>query len=248
MNTTKESMKTMREEILKHCEVLGCLPDEIEKLENKTFQVEHPSLWNKKKDRAYVQQWASYNGISFTYENGTVIFQELSDEEFSRKYRLKEVAFQQYYLLTKVQVENKKIDKLISELEGYEEITPSFPFETKSSDVVIGMFPKDTPEKDFADFEVCDVIIYDRDYQEYFKLKTMRSGFSEVFTGEVQCRTGLMDGGYIIRLRELATIVVGGDGIIYLYKEEKEIESEFSQEELEDALMHCYGKSFKDIK
>lgn len=249
MNTTKESIKAMREEILKHCEYLGCLPDEFETLENKTFQVEHPSLWNKKNDRIYVQKWAAYNGISFTYANGTVTFQELSNDTYARKYRLQQAASQQYYLRTKVKVKNKKIDKLIEELEGYEEIpTPSFPFETKGSDVVIGMFPKDTPEKDFADFEVCDVIIYDRDYQEYFKVKTMRNGFSEVFTGEVQCRTGLMDGGYIVRLREGATIDVGEDRIIYLYKEGTKIESEFSQEELEDALVHSYGKSFKDIK
>ena len=248
MNTTKESMKIMRAEVLKHCKMYNCLPDEIETLENKSFQVEHTSLWNKKNDRIHVQKWAAYNGISFTYENGTVTFQELSDDTFSKMYRLKEVSYQQYYIRTKVKVENKKIDKLIEELEGFKEIpTPSFPFETKGSDVVIGMFPKDTPEQDFADFERCDVIIFDRDYQEYFKVKTMRSGFTEVFTGEVPCRTGLMDGGYIVRLREGATIVVSGEGIIYLYKEGTKIESEFSQEELEDALVHCYGKSFKDI-
>lgn len=244
MNPINKSFKSMTNEVLEHCKMLGCLPGNFDSIDIKTFKVNDVSLWNHDENRNQVQRKLEFFGIRFLYEDGYIRFIPMSNEEYLTKNTLKDAAYKRYFLQTRVTIQNSKIDKLLAELQGYKEIQVNLPFETKSSDVVIFMSPKDTPEKDFAGFELCDVLVYDRNYEEYFILKNMDSGFTEIFTNEVPCRTGLSDGGYMVRIRELAIIKNNGCKL-YIMPEDTPIKKEFSDEELEQALMDCYSKSFK---
>lgn len=210
--------------------------------EIETFVVANKELWDNEDYRNLLARKMKYLAIDFQYENGKVIFKEIEAKEYHRLMDLKKKAWERYYAKTQVKIENKKMDALLSQLKEYKEIEAYFPYYTRSSDTVIFLFPKDIPEKDWVDIEICDAVIYDRNYQEYFKVKLNERGVTEVFTNEVPVRTGLGDGGYMVRLRGTCIIDTSGTKM-YLIKDDVELSNDFTEEELEQALNDCYGKS-----
>ena len=237
----KEIVKKINDEINQNIKMFGCMED-FEALEIKEFIVSDSTLWENHEEVRLVQRRMEYIGIRFSYGNGKVEFHPMPEEEWLYKEQLKNAAHRRHYMETKIQVNNKLMDQLIAQLPGYKEINVRLPYETKSSDVVIFMFPKDEPEKDWAGFENCDVLVYDRNYEEYFKIKTM-GGFTEIFTNDVAVRTGLSDGGYMVRLRETA-IIIADDTKITILNDEVQIKEKFTEEELKQALFDVYGKEF----
>ncbi|MBP1308947.1 hypothetical protein JOD82_001967 [Paenibacillus sp. 1182] len=127
---------------------------------------------------------------------------------------------------------------LLDQLPTFKEQELYLPYRA-SGDTVIYMFPKDEPKQDHNGFEICDVLIYNRDREEYFRLKTVGDGFTEILNHGVALRTGISDGGYMVRLRENAWIIEadGGGNSLFLMNEDTEMEKEFTVEDLKKALL-----------
>lgn len=232
MNANEEQIKKMTREIL------GKKAGEI-------YSVTEKILWEHEENRQHVKRRISYYGLDFSYENGVLIFSALDIEVRNRQSKLKETAYQEYFIQQHVTVENKKMNTLLEELkeQGFEEKEETLPYRTKSDDTIVFFFPKDTPEKDHAGFEICDVLIYDRVFETYFKVKNIEEGFTEIMNRGVFCRSSCCEGGYMTRIREEAVLDITCGSILLILPGDTEIKQEFSKEELAQALYDCYGKT-----
>ncbi|MFF2532289.1 hypothetical protein ACFVS2_25605 [Brevibacillus sp. NPDC058079] len=212
------------------------------------FSTKYKDYWENEGNRIDTQRRVGYYGIQVEYADGEVHVNELPDEEYLRRVKLKDFAHRKYCLLSKVKVKNKKIEAFLGQLEGFKEVQALLPYETKGTDTVIFLFPKDNQTKDWAGFALCDVLIYDRDYKEYFKLKTLSNGFTEILSNGIACRTGICDGGYMVRLRERCIIHETAEGSLFLLNVNTEFKQEYTEEEMEQALQDCFGKTFTNLE
>ena len=244
-----ETIRKMMDEVNAHAKALSCLGS-VNREEATDFTVDDFNLWRKTARVNELQRRMSYYGVAFTYENGKVTFVPMEEELFDHKQELKDRAWRRYYLETRINVSNQKMDAYLAQLTDMKQIHVQFPYETKTSNTIVWLFPKDTPSQSHADIEECDALIVDFDYNEYIILKTMTNGFTEVFTNGVHTRAGMADGGVFYRLRETA-FIDHKEGFIYLVEEDAmpaEPNEKYSEEELAQALMDCYGKTFQPIE
>jgi hypothetical protein len=204
------------------------------------FTVENKEDWINESNIEYALKYISFYGTTFKYFDGKVILSKLSEEEYSRKAKLREKVTKQHFIDKKDKTENEKINNLLKELSGFKEINHSFPYYPKGADIVIFMSPKDKPTKDWNDIEECDLLIYDRDFEEYFIAKRVENGFKEIFCNNVNCRTFLSNGGYMVRVREKC-IVAFDDDQIFILPSETEIKEKFTKKELEEAHQMFFG-------
>lgn len=243
-----ETIRKMMDEVNAHAKALSCL-GEVNREEATDFKVTDTNLWRKTTRVEELQRRMGYYGVAFTYENGHVTFVPMEEETFYDKQEVKDKAWRRYYLENNVTVSNQKMDAYLAQLPDMKQIHVQFPYETKTSNTIVWLFPKDTPSQNHADIEECDALIVDFDYNEYIILKTMENGFTEVFSHGVHTRAGMADGGMFYRLRETA-FIDHKNGFIYVIEEDampEESNEKFSEEELAQALMDCYGKTFQAI-
>lgn len=246
MIIVSEDIKEMTAEIFDNCGAFRLTT--LDRCKNKTFHVKDRRMWDIEENRTITLKRTEYFGIQFTYNNGIVSFVPMDKAECTRKHQIRETAHQMHFLQNNVVVSNRKMDDFIKELkaedEEYQEINMKFPYYTESDETFIFLFPKDKSEKNYVGYERCDALIYDTCYHTYYKVKTMGNGFTEVFSNNVLCRSGMAEGGFITRLRESCIIDVD-NSMIYLLPVEAEIKPKFTEEELEEALQLVYGFTLK---
>jgi len=245
MNVVSKDIRKMTSELFDNCGTFGLI--DLNDCKNKTFQVEDRAIWDVEENRVLALKRAEYFGIRFTYSDGEVQFVTMDLQEYSRKSEIKETAHKRYYIQKNIEVKNKKMDAFIEELNengDYKEVNISFPYLTESDETFVFMFPKDIPQKNHANYECNDVLIYDTYFQTYHKVKTLSHGFSELFNNGVWCRSGMADGGYVTRLRETCFIDID-ETMVYLISKDKNIKPKFTEDELEEALQVVYGLTLK---
>jgi hypothetical protein len=159
--------------------------------------------------------------------------------ESVRNYRLSARAFE-YERIREQTISNKKMDTFLKGLTNLElkEKDVMLPIDI-DSDTFIVLFPKDSNEKSFNDFSLCDVLVYNSD-GEFFKVKTNENGVSVLRNLDGIATTSMIcDGGFFFSIKESSTLEIDHKPTgshLYLLKEGRKFDQEFTIEEIEDFL------------